>query len=251
MSDTSQAEPVDADERDDEELYEDDEPEPAPSSSRGSWLTGRALVRMAIGGLVLLVATVLLVSYVQGPATPSDNSAAAGLARDMIDHHAQAVDMATIVQRRTEDDAMYHLTTDMALTQTSQMGQMQGWLNVWDLSIGRSGQPMEWMQGHEAEHQLSGLSSGDTHLDADGLMPGMATQAEVNKLRTLPTDQADILFLQLMIKHHEGGVAMAEAALKLTDEPVVVALCKTIVKGQQAEITLMRTMLEERGASAS
>ncbi|GAA3630568.1 hypothetical protein GCM10022223_55420 [Kineosporia mesophila] len=227
----------------------DDELDSSPSSSGGSWLTGRTLVRMAIAGLALLAGMVLLVSYVQGPATPSDNSAAAGLARDMIDHHAQAVDMATIVQRRTQDDDIRYLTTDMALTQSSQMGQMQGWLNLWGLSIGRTGQPMQWMQGHEAEHELSGIASDDTHVDENGLMPGMATQKQVNELRSLPTKQADILFLQLMIKHHQGGVTMAQAALKLTDEPVVVNLCKTIVKGQQAEITLMQNMLSERGAT--
>ncbi|GLY31359.1 DUF305 domain-containing protein [Kineosporia sp. NBRC 101731] len=231
-----------------DELYEDDGLESSPSSSGGSWLTGRTLVRMAIAGLVLLAGLVLVVSYVQGPATPSDNSAAAGLARDMIDHHAQAVDMATIVQRRTQDDDVRYLTTDMALTQSSQMGQMQGWLNLWGLTIGRTGQPMQWMQGHEAEHELSGISADDTHVDENGLMPGMATQKQVNELRSLPTKQADILFLQLMIKHHQGGVAMARAALQLTDEPVVVNLCKTIVKGQQAEIALMQNMLSERGA---
>ncbi|MDP9825766.1 DUF305 domain-containing protein [Kineosporia succinea] len=228
----------------DQDVLHDEQAPP----SRGSWLTGRALVRMAIGGLVLLAGMLLLVSYVQGPATPTDNSAAAGLARDMIDHHAQAVDMATIVQRRTQDDDIRYLTTDMALTQSNQMGQMQAWLNVWGLSIGRSGEPMAWMQGHEAEHRNAGLSADETHLDENGLMPGMATQADVNKLRTLPTEQADILFLQLMIKHHRGGVAMAQAALNLTDEPVVVSLSRAIVKGQEAEITLMENMLKERGA---
>nr|WP_269330181.1 DUF305 domain-containing protein [Kineosporia babensis] len=206
---------------------------------------------MAIGALVLLVATLLLVTYIQGPAKPADNSAAAGFARDMIDHHAQAVDMATIVQRRTQDEDVRYLTTDMALTQSNQMGQMQGWLNVWGLTVGRSGAPMEWMEGHEAEHELAGLDPEDIPEAGSSLMPGMATQADVNKLRTLPTGEADVLFLQLMIKHHRGGVSMAQAALKLTDEPVAVNLAQTIVKAQQSEIDLMENMLAERGAEAS
>ena len=237
-----QAGVVDADVRDEDEL------DPSPPA-RDFWLTGRTLIRMAIGALVLLVATVLLVSYVQGPAKPADNSAAAGFARDMIDHHAQAVDMATIVQRRTQDQDMRYLTTDLALTQSNQMGQMQGWLNVWDLSVGRSGRPMQWMEGHEAEHELSDLDAEDIPAADSGLMPGMATQADVNRLRTLPTAEADVLFLQLMIKHHQGGVAMARAAVKLTDEPVAVNLAQTIVKAQEAEITLMENMLAERGAA--
>jgi uncharacterized protein (DUF305 family) len=220
---------------------------------RGSWLSGRALIRMAIAGLVLVVGVVFLVSYVQGPdaSTPSDSSAAAGFARDMIDHHAQGVDMASIVEGRTQDADVRQVATDIVLTQTNQMGQMQGWLNLWGLSIGRTGQPMQWMQGHAAEHQLSGLTSGQTHVSAAGLMPGMATQAQINQLGTLPTKQADILFLQLMIKHHQGGIAMARAAIDLTDQKVVGALAENIIGSQQREITLMQSMLKERGASAS
>lgn len=108
---------------------------------------------------------------------------------------------------------------------------------------------MQWMEGHAAEHELAGLDPEDIPAQGSSTMPGMATQADVNKLRTLPTAEADVLFLQLMIKHHQGGVAMATAAMKLTDEPVAVNLAKTIVRAQEAEISLMTTMLTERGAA--
>lgn len=231
-----------------EVLYEDDEVE-EPEQPKGSWLSGRALIRLAIGGLVLLVATVLLVSYLQGPATPADNSVAAGLSRDMIDHHAQAVDMSTIVQRRTQADDIRYLTTDMALTQSGQIGMMMGWLDLWDLSVGRTGKPMQWMDNHQAEHELAGLDPADIPDLSTGQMPGMASQADINKLRTLPPDEADVLFLQLMIKHHQGAVAMARSAMKLTDVEVVVNLCRTIEKGQQSEIDLMEDLLAERDAA--
>jgi len=52
-------------------------------------------------------------------------------------------------------------------------------------------------------------------------MPGMATQSQVDELQTLPPAQLDIRFLQLMIRHHQGGVMMAHAALeKAEDEDV-------------------------------
>jgi uncharacterized protein (DUF305 family) len=250
VGDSGHAEVVDDNELEADDLYEDEEESRPP---RGSWLSGRALIRMAIAGLVLVVGAVFLVSYVQGSdtSTPSDSSAAAGFARDMIDHHAQGVNMASIIEGRTQDAAVRQVATDIVLTQTNQMGQMQGWLNLWGLPIGRTGQPMQWMQGHAAEHQLSGLTSDQTHVSAAGLMPGMATQAQINQLSTLPTKQADILFLQLMIKHHEGGIAMAQAVTELTDQKVVVALGKNIITSQQAEITVMESMLKERGASVS
>ncbi len=249
MADSGHAEVVDSDTMDDDEVEAEEE----PLAPRGSWLSGRALIRMAIAGLVLVVGVVFLVSYVQDSdtSTPSDSSAAAGFARDMIDHHAQGVNMASIIEGRTQDADVRQVATDIVLTQTNQMGQMQGWLNLWGLDIGRSGQPMQWMQGHAAEHQLSGLTSADTRVDANGLMPGMATQAQINQLSSLPTKQADILFLQLMIKHHEGGISMAKAVIDLTDQKVVAALAENIIESQQREITLMQSMLKERGASAS
>jgi uncharacterized protein (DUF305 family) len=209
------------------------------------------VVRVLVGVLFLLAAGALGFAFAGGGTpTPTDNSAAAGLARDMTDHHAQAVDMATIVQGRTTDADIRYLATDIALGQTNQMGQMQGWLNVWKLSIGRSGPPMAWMnQSHGGGMQMGDGSTMDPSLmtlQADGLMPGMATQAQVNELRTLPVKQADVLFLKLMIAHHKGGVAMCQVALDETKVPVVDNLCRTIVASQTLEITQMTQMLNQR-----
>jgi uncharacterized protein (DUF305 family) len=80
-------------------------------------------------------------------------------------------------------------------------------------------------------------------------MPGIATAAQVNELRTLPPDQADVRFLQLMIAHHRAGVAMARMAQALTSVPVVDRLAATMVTDQQNEIDQMTQMLTERGAT--
>jgi uncharacterized protein (DUF305 family) len=83
---------------------------------------------------------------------------------------------------------------------------------------------------------------------ADGRMPGMATNAQINQLRTLPVDQADVLFLRLMIAHHKAGVVMAQMAETMTREPVVDQLAGNMIAGQQNEITQMTQMLKLRGA---
>jgi uncharacterized protein (DUF305 family) len=207
------------------------------------------VVRLALAGVLLIVATVAGF-LIAAPGTPGDDSVEAGLARDMVDHHAQAVDMATILQARTQDDDLRFLTTDIALGQTNQMGQMQGWLSLWGLSLGRSGKPMDWMasSGHTM-NMGQGMDPEMMRLQPNGLMPGMATQEQVNQLRTLSPAKADVLFLQLMIEHHRGGVAMAQAALDESTEPVVVRLCTSIVKTQQTEITQMTKLLADRGAT--
>ena len=215
---------------------------------------------LQVGALVLAGVLALLIAAIVGRTTagshsPGDSSAAAGFARDMTDHHAQAVDMATIIGQRTQSSDIRSLATDIALTQTNQMGQMQGWLNQWNLSLGRTGPPMTWMTpSGMGMHYASGASTRavDPALMRplpDGRMPGMATAAQINQLRTLPVDKADVLFLQLMIKHHQAGIAMAQMAEQLTREPVVDRLAATMITGQQGEITQMTQMLAARGAT--
>ncbi|WP_225850798.1 DUF305 domain-containing protein [Streptomyces sp. HPF1205] len=215
---------------------------------------------MVAAAVVLALFTAGLVGRGTGAApAPADDSVAAGFARDMIDHHAQAVQMASIVHDRTHDADIRTLTTDVALTQTSQMGQMRGWLDTWHLRLGRTGQPMAWMtsdgdgmdmgRGGDGKSGAAGMDPSLMRLRPDGLMPGMATAAQINQLRTLPPERADIVFLQLMIRHHTAGVAMARMALDLTDNAQVKALAQSVVESQEAEITQMTQMLHQRGAT--
>jgi uncharacterized protein (DUF305 family) len=171
------------------------------------------------------VALALLLSSV----SPGNDSAEAGFARDMIVHHGQAVQMAEIVRDRTQSDAMRLLVSDISLTQQAQVGIMQGWLGVWGLPITGSEPAMAWM-GHPT----------------DGLMPGMATPDEISRLSKLPSDRADVLFLRLMIAHHEAAIPMARAVLKRTDEPEVSHLASSIISSQTAEIENMKAMVDER-----
>lgn len=191
--------------------------------------------------------------------TPSDTSPEAGFARDMSTHHAQAVAMAEAIRDRTADPDLKLLATDIALGQQGQIGRMSGWLDEWGLSISSANEPMAWITddgGHDGMDM--GSTSGSTadtgtgsgHLDPEtGLMPGMATRPQITALSTLPIDEAEVSFLQLMIAHHRGGVEMAQAILARTDRIDVVRLATSIVNAQQAEITVMTDMLAKRGAT--
>jgi uncharacterized protein (DUF305 family) len=164
---------------------------------------------------------------------PGNDSAEAGFARDMMVHHAQAVEMAEIVRAKTESNEIRILASDTALTQQAQIGQMQGWLGVWGLPITGTEPAMAWM-GHPTQ----------------GRMPGMATPEEVNRLRNAPPEEADAMFLRLMIPHHQAAVPMAEAILKETDRPEVERLASAIVASQRTEIATMRDMLKDMGEEA-
>ncbi|WP_084962373.1 DUF305 domain-containing protein [Thermoactinospora rubra] len=185
---------------------------------------------------VLLAAAALLVFGRSGP--PSDASPEAGFARDMAVHHAQAVEMSFLVYDRSTSPEVRTLAFDIINTQAAQRGMFMGWLQQWGLRQAGDRPPMAWMVGH---------GHGGTEQRPDA-MPGMATKQELDRLRSLKGRDAEILFLQLMIRHHQGGVKMAEAALKLAERPEVVTMARQIVTGQSGEITLMTDYLKQRGA---
>jgi len=183
--------------------------------------------------VVAVLAGVVALALLFASRPPSNDSAEAGFARDMIVHHAQAVQMAEIIRDKTDSDAIRLLASDISLTQQGQIGIMQGWLGAWGLPITGEERAMAWM-GHPT----------------DGLMPGMATPEEMDQLGKLPPDRADVLFLRLMISHHEAAIPMAQAVLKRTDEPEVRQLANSIIEPQKAEIWNMKAMVEKVGNSA-
>ncbi|MDQ3924968.1 MAG: DUF305 domain-containing protein [Actinomycetota bacterium] len=164
---------------------------------------------------------------------PSEDSAEAGFARDMIVHHAQAVQMAEIVRGKTESEEIRTLAADIALTQQAQIGQMQGWLQVWDLPPTGTEPAMSWM-GHPTE----------------GRMPGMAAPEELDRLQRASPEEADVLFLQLMIPHHEAALPMAEAVLEETEREEVQQLAAAVAASQEAEIRVLQELLQRRGVQA-
>jgi len=167
---------------------------------------------------------------------PSSNSAEAGFARDMKTHHAQAVEMASIVLDRISgtDTPLHFFLNDMVLTQTNQMGQMEGWMNIWGVPLGSSEPPMAWM-----DHEVTGL------------MPGMATDEQINELRTLPENEMVVRFMELMIAHHHSAVDMANAIIDRSDNEVVTRLAEAIIRTQQGEIERMNLFIQEYGGASA
>jgi uncharacterized protein (DUF305 family) len=199
---------------------------------KGSGKAGYPLLVAVLAASVVVLFGLALFLWLSGR-PPGEGSAEAGFARDMSEHHAQAVQMAEVVQRRTEDEEIRVLATDILLTQQNQIGRMQGWLAAWGLPLTGSEPAMAWMG-----------------MPAEGLMPGMAAPQEVQELSELPPEEADVRFLQLMIPHHKAAVPMAEAVLEETDRPEVEQLAEAIAASQQVEIRYMQDLLQERGAEA-
>lgn len=164
---------------------------------------------------------------------PGEGSVDVGFARDMATHHAQAVELAELLRDRSDDEGLRRIATDIALTQQAQIGQMRGWLDVWERPPTSVDPPMAWM-GHD-------------HGPGRAVpMPGMASDDEIAALTAARGAEAERLFLELMIRHHQGGVDMAAYAADHAGEGVVRTLARGMAEAQAVEIAQLQDILETR-----
>ena len=77
----------------------------------------------------------------------------------------------------------------------------------------------------------------------------MATDDEIAALEDATGQEADCLFLELMIRHHEGAIPMAEAVIDLGSEPRVLEVASSMKAGQTAEIDAMKSMQTRLGCT--
>jgi uncharacterized protein (DUF305 family) len=208
-----------------------------PATRRSTLRT--ALTAVIAVGLVVLGGGLALVLGIGRSAETRPGTVDVGFSRDMARHHLQGVEMANLVPDRSDDPAVRGLAFDISTTQTNQVGRMHGWLALWGYSP-TGGDVMAWMEsnGHAGHTAAAGT-----------LMPGMATEDELAELRSLRGRAFDVDFLQLMLRHHEGGLEMAQYGAAHAGVPAVRALARAIAQSQTAESDLMTSMLEERGAT--
>ena len=143
----------------------------------------------------------------------------------MIGHHAQALDMTALVPTRTSREGMGLLALRITLSQEDEISMMEDWLEV---------------RGEE----VPGVR--DYHEPGDTLMPGMLATEEMNRLGEATAAVFDRLFLESMLKHHEGALIMVDG-LYATDgagqESVISAFAADVVADQRAEMDRMTGLL--------
>jgi uncharacterized protein (DUF305 family) len=183
------------------------------------------LALATVVGLLLGFAVATLLNG--GEDTPGDTSAEAGFARDMINHHAQAVELGLIAFDRASEPGVRQVGYDIATAQQGQIGMMNQWLTQWGLLPTGSEPPMAWMDSED-------------FVLRDGLMPGMATQEQMQALREAEGEEVDRLFLEYMIYHHLGGIHMVDEILTLSDEPDVTEAAQLIKDNQQYEVAVLQ-----------
>jgi uncharacterized protein (DUF305 family) len=144
--------------------------------------------------------------------------------QDMIEHHAQAVEMVELLQTRTNRANMRLLGKRIAMSQSSEIDMMRSWLT-------RRGETAPDPNAHD----MGGMT-----------MTGMLSPQQMTALAAAKGIQFDRLFLQGMIQHHRGALNMVIALTSAPDTAEDAALSDfltNIVADQTAEIDRMNELL--------
>ena len=164
--------------------------------------------------LVLLIISALLLSgCASTPEANSEFSAAdLNFAEEMIPHHEQAIEMSEIAFKNTMNSEVLQLAQEIKEAQAPEIDLMKSW----------SGVKVSTHAGH--------------------MMDGMLSEDELDALRGATGAEFDRLFLQGMIKHHQGAIEMA-MDVKNSNSMVVAELSAAIITQQEIEITRMEELL--------
>lgn len=147
-----------------------------------------------------------------------------GFLTDMSAHHGQALVMCQRVLGQDVGTPVKAAAAEVLQNQAIELGMMRAWLSDWGASTAPPDMVMAWM----------GMGDGDGMPLA--MMPGLASDGELRELAQLVGMEQGRLWLELMLVHHEGGVAMAEAAATMAATDKVVRLAQTQAAAQTYEI---------------
>jgi uncharacterized protein (DUF305 family) len=130
----------------------------------------------------------------------------------MIPHHEQAIEMSDIALLNTSNPEILQLAQEIKDAQSPEIEIMKSWTGV------------------------------NASMHAGHMMDGMLSESELADLRDAKGKAFDLLFLQGMIKHHEGAIAMAQGVADSKNKEVS-ELSASIITAQQAEIAKMKELL--------
>ncbi|GAA1599969.1 DUF305 domain-containing protein [Kribbella sancticallisti] len=149
------------------------------------------------------------------------NDADVDFATHMIPHHQQAIQMANMAGYLATTAEVKKLATSIKAAQDPEIKQLTAWLVGWGEPV-----PTPDHGGHGGEP-----------------MPGMMTEDEMSDLGNADGSAFDRMWTQLMIKHHEGAVAMAKTEQSTGKNATAIELAKKIETSQTKEIATLKRLL--------
>lgn len=166
------------------------------------------------------------------------NQADVEFTQAMIVHHEQAIEMAALAEDRAEAEEVRSLATRIGKAQQPEIDRMRSWLDAWgeDAPDSDAGMDMEGMDGMD--------------MGGEGDSMGMMSGEDMEALEAASGADFDEMFLEMMIEHHRGAIAMAQEVLTDGSHPDVLELAEDVVTDQEAEVEEMEQLLADLGAGA-
>ncbi|MEQ4303700.1 DUF305 domain-containing protein [Plantactinospora sp. B6F1] len=160
----------------------------------------------------------------QLPPPPSHTEADVRFMQRMIAHHAQALEMTALVADRAESPEVLLLAGRIQTSQRDETTQMQRWL---------------------AERGAEVPGPHSRHAGHDAAMPGMLTPEQMGRLRQARGREFDRLFLDFMIRHHNGALTMVQQLYAAGGglEPAADRFAREVDADQTIEIRSLRELL--------
>ena len=162
-------------------------------------------------------------------ATPDPNAVDIGFLQDMRTHHEQAVILGLYYLALDDTDPdLRVIAREIVFGQSIDIGRMIQLLRIYGATeTNESDTAMTWMNEPTPNDR----------------MPGLASEADIDKLRASSGKEADQLFVDLMSAHHEGGIHMAEYALDHANEIEVRRFAYGMAQSQKGEIEELRSLV--------
>ncbi|GAA0938170.1 DUF305 domain-containing protein [Kribbella koreensis] len=142
-------------------------------------------------------------------------------ATQMIPHHQQAVQMATMGARKATTAEVRKLSLAIKSAQDPEIKTLTGWLTGW-------GKPVPVANHHDHSNES---------------MPGMMTEDEMSDLGNAQGAMFDRMWTEMMIEHHKGAITMAKTEQTAGKNADAIALAKKIQTDQNREIAIMQRLL--------
>jgi uncharacterized protein (DUF305 family) len=150
----------------------------------------------------------------------------------MIPHHAQAVKIAGWAASHGASPALRILCERIVVAQRDEIALMQTWLRDRHQTVPAADATRMHMTMDGMEHDM--------------LMPGMLTDEELARLDAARGPEFDRLFLEAMIRHHQGAIGMVDqmfGAPGAGQDEVVFRFASDVYADQTTEIERMQKML--------
>jgi uncharacterized protein (DUF305 family) len=171
-----------------------------------------------------------------GPSTDGSghNEADVDFAGDMIQHHAQALEMVDLTLGRDLDPEVARLADQIRAAQAPEIEKMADWLEEWGEPVPPTSR--DHANAHAEEHGENPAVNAD--------MPGMMTADQMDSLEAASGEEFQSMWLEMMVDHHEGAVEMATTETEEGENAQAVSLAEEIIEAQEKEIATMQDMLK-------